>query len=55
MAGVAVEFGRVAIVDVASAAIALVAFVVLRRFEPNSAWLVLGGAAAGLLVRGLVG
>lgn len=53
MAGVAVEFGRVAIVDVASAAIALVAFVALRRFEPNSAWLVLGGAAVGLLVRGL--
>jgi chromate transporter len=53
MAGVAVQFGRAAIVDVPTAAIAVVAFAVLRRFEPNSAWLVLGGAIAGILVRGL--
>ncbi|MGZ4150634.1 MAG: chromate efflux transporter [Actinomycetota bacterium] len=55
MAGVAVQFARLAIVDVASATIAVIAFVVLRRFQPNSAWLVLGGAAAGLVVRGLGG
>jgi chromate transporter len=53
MAGVMYQLGRVVIVDMFTAVVALVAFVVLRRFHPNSAWLVLGGAVLGLAVRGL--
>ncbi|MGZ4152533.1 MAG: chromate transporter, partial [Actinomycetota bacterium] len=52
MAGVTVQLGRVVIVDVFTAIVAIVAFVVLRRFQPNSAWLVLGGAVLGLISRG---
>ena len=55
MAGVTVQLGRIVIVDVFTAIVPVVAFVVLRRFQPNSAWLVLGGAVLGLAVRGLSG
>lgn len=53
MAGVTVQLGRVVIVDVFTAIVSVIAFVVLRRFQPNSVWLVLGGAVLGLGVRGL--
>jgi chromate transporter len=53
MAGVTIQLGRVVVVDAFTAGLAVVAFVVLRRFQPNSAWLVLAGAALGLLVRGV--
>jgi chromate transporter len=52
MAVVTWQLGRVAIVDVPSAAIALVASVLLWR-RVNSAWLVLGGALLGLAIDGL--
>jgi chromate transporter len=52
MAGVTVQLARVVIVDAFTAVVAVVAFVVLRRWQPNSAWLVLGGAALGLIVHG---
>ena len=52
MAGVSIQLGRVAITGVLTAALALVAFVILRRYQPNSAWLVLGGALIGLAARG---
>ncbi len=52
MAGVSVQLGRIAITGVLTAALALVAFVILRRYQPNSAWLVLGGALIGLAARG---
>ncbi|HEX2424992.1 MAG TPA: chromate efflux transporter [Actinomycetota bacterium] len=52
MAGVTFQLGRVVIVDAFTAVVAIVAFVVLRRFQPNSAWLVLGGAVVGLIARG---
>jgi chromate transporter len=55
MAGVTVQLARVVIVDVFTAIVPMAAFVVLRRFQPNSAWLVLGGAVLGLAVRGLSG
>jgi len=53
MAGVTFQLGRVVVVDAFTAIVAVGAFVVLRRFQPNSAWLVLGGAALGLAARGL--
>ncbi len=52
MAGVSFQLGRIAITGVLTAALALVAFVILRRYQPNSAWLVLGGALIGLAARG---
>lgn len=51
MAGVTGQLGHAVIVDWFTAALAVIAFVVLRRFEPNSAWLVLGGAVLGGVAR----
>ncbi|MGZ6125016.1 MAG: chromate efflux transporter [Myxococcales bacterium] len=48
MAAVTLSLARAAIVDVPTAALALAAAVLLVRFRINSAWLVLGGALAGL-------
>jgi chromate transporter len=53
MAGVTIQLGRAVIVDAFSAGLALVAFLVLRRFQPNSVWLAPGGAALGAVVQGL--
>lgn len=53
MAAVTLQLGQDAIVDVPSALLGLVALAVLLRWKFNSAWLVLGGAAAGLLIRAL--
>jgi chromate transporter len=50
MAAVLWELGRAAIVDLPTAALALVAAGLLIRYKVNSAWLVLGGAAAGLVL-----
>jgi chromate transporter len=47
MAVVSFQLGRAAIVDLPTAAIAVVALVLLVRFKVNSAWLVLGGVAVG--------
>jgi chromate transporter len=47
MAAVTVQLARASIVDVPTLALALIAAFVLFRFRPNSAWIVLGGAAAG--------
>ncbi|MDP9363703.1 MAG: chromate efflux transporter [Chloroflexota bacterium] len=49
MAAVAWRLGRDAIVDPVTALVAVAAAVLLIRFKVNSAWLVLGGAAVGLL------
>jgi len=49
MAVVTWELGRAALVDPLTIALALAAAVVLWRWRVNSAWLVLGGAAAGLV------
>lgn len=51
MAAVTWELGRAAIVDALTAALAGVAIVLLIRFRVSSVWLILGGAAAGLLAR----
>lgn len=55
MAAVALELGRAAVVDWLTAALALVAAVLLVRFKVNSALLILGGAAIGLTYRAIVG
>jgi chromate transporter len=49
MAAVTWQLGRAAIVDLVSAAIALAAAVALFRYRVNSAWVVAGGAAVGLV------
>ena len=42
--------GRAALVDVPTVVMALVAAFLLIRFKASSAWIVLGGAAAGAVV-----
>jgi chromate transporter len=51
MAGVTVTLARAAIVDIVTAALAVVAAVLLVRGRINSAWLILGGGTVGLIVR----
>ena len=50
MAGVTWDLARTAVVDIWTAALMVVALVVVFRFRVNSAWLVLGGGLAGLLL-----
>lgn len=52
MAGVSWELGRTAIVDGWTVAIAVVALGLLLTTRLNSAWLIAGGAVAGLLITG---
>ena len=52
MAAVTWQLARAAVVDLPAALIAAAAAVVLFRWRPNSSWLILGGAAAGWLLRG---
>ena len=52
MAAVTWHLGRSAIVDVPTATLAVVAAAILVTLRPNSAWLVLGGAVAGWILRG---
>lgn len=53
MAGVTWQLATAAVVDPPTAAIAIAAMAVLVRFDLNSAWLVGGGAVAGMALRGL--
>ena len=56
MAAVSYQLGRSAIVDWLTIGLAIASAVLLLRFRVNSAWLVIGGALAGIaaqLVRGL--
>lgn len=53
MAAVAWLLGREAIVDVPTALLAVAAAALLIRFKVNSVWLIVGGAVAGLLTRGV--
>jgi len=52
MAVVALTLGRTALVDPGSALLGVASAILLLRFKPNPAWLVLGGGAAGLLLKG---
>jgi len=51
MAAVTWQLGRAALVDLPAAVLAALALVLLLRLRLNSAWLVLGGAAAGLVLK----
>jgi chromate transporter len=50
MGGVTWALARAAVVDVVSAVLAVVSALILFRYRLNSGWLVLGGAAVGLLL-----
>jgi chromate transporter len=50
MAAVTLQLGRAAIVDVPTAVLAAASAAILIRYRPNSAWLVLAGAAAGAVM-----
>ncbi|RTZ99383.1 MAG: chromate transporter, partial [Candidatus Neomarinimicrobiota bacterium] len=52
MAAVTWHLGRSAIVDAPTVGLAVVAAAILVTLRPNSAWLVLGGAVAGWILRG---
>jgi chromate transporter len=52
MAAVSWQLVRASIVDLKTAALAIVSLVLLLRFRINSAWLVLGGAVLGILAHG---
>jgi chromate transporter len=52
MAEVTWHLGRAAIVDGFTLVLAIVSAIALFRFRLNSVWLVLAGAAAGMLLRG---
>lgn len=54
MAGVTLQLGRGAIVDIFSSLLTLTAFVLLIRFKVNAAWLAIGGGVAGLLYQQLL-
>lgn len=49
MAVVTVQLGIAAIMDVTTVVLALASAILLLRYRPNSTWLVLGGALAGLI------
>jgi chromate transporter len=49
---VTARLGRAALVDLPTLVLALVSALLLIRFRVNSSWLVLGGALAGLALRG---
>jgi chromate transporter len=51
MAAVTWQLSRSSIIDAPTMLLALAAAFILFRFRVNSAWLVLGGAVAGLLIR----
>jgi chromate transporter len=55
MAAVAWQLGTSSLVDVVTAALAVVAGVLLIRFRVNSAWLVLGGGTVGLVASAVRG
>lgn len=49
MTGVLIQLGQHALTDVLTWSIAVVAWVILLRFQVNAVWLILAGAALGLL------
>jgi chromate transporter len=55
MAAVTILLARSVIVDPFTALIAVASFVALRRWNVNSAWLVLGGAALGVVAKAIAG
>ncbi|HEY7546859.1 MAG TPA: chromate efflux transporter [Blastocatellia bacterium] len=54
MAVVTWQLGRASLVDWLTVALLAVSLILLIRYRLNSAWLVIGGAAMGLLIHGLM-
>ena len=54
MASVILTLGRAALVDVGTWALGLVSLALLLRFKVNATWLIVGGAAIGILLRYLL-
>ena len=55
MAGVTVQLGRAAIIDVFTIVLSLVTLLVMFRFKVNSLWLILGGALLGAIYKLVIG
>jgi chromate transporter len=55
MAGVTVELGRAAVIDVFTIVLSLASLVLVLRLKVNPVWLILGGALMGALFKLLVG
>lgn len=53
MAIVTLQLARAAVIDVPTALLAIAGALLLIRYQVSSAWLVLGGAVAGAIIRGL--
>ena len=51
MAFVGYQFGRAALVNIPAVILAVLSTVLVFRYKVNSSWLVLGGAASGILLR----
>jgi chromate transporter len=51
MAYVGLQFGRVALINVPAVVLAVLSTALVFRYKINSIWLVLGGAAAGIVLR----
>jgi len=51
MAVVTWQLGRAAILDVTTVLLTILSTILLMRFRINSAWLILGGAAVGMIVQ----
>lgn len=54
MAAVTLQLGRSAVIDPATVVLALVSAVLLVRYKVNSAWLVLMGGVAGIILRAMM-
>ena len=55
MAGVTIQLGRVAVVDVFTIVLTLCALFIVFRFRINSAWLILGGGLIGMVYKAVAG
>ena len=51
MAYVGLQFGRAALINIPAVLLAVLSAVLVFRYKINSTWLVLGGAAAGIMLR----
>jgi chromate transporter len=53
MAAVAISLGRATMIDGWTLALGLVSAALLLRYRVNATWLILGGAALGILLHGV--
>jgi chromate transporter len=55
MTAVAIQLGRVVLVDIFTIALTLCALFLIFRFRINSVWLVLGGGLLGVIYKLVIG